>query len=137
MTSGYWSTLQLLSVAARAVQRQSAAHLKALGLLHLGLHIQEHLNKRSPILQSGLARLVLARTQTIGTVLTALENQHWIIRQHGLRQNQVAVSITEPDRALLAAAQECLQGLQLPTDAEALRPFLATIINRTAGRPAQ
>ncbi|MEC5198489.1 DNA-binding MarR family transcriptional regulator [Arthrobacter sp. PL16] len=136
MTSDYWSTLQLLSVAARAVQRQSAAYLKALGLPQLGLHILENLNERSPILQSELARLVMARTQTIGTVLTTLENNRWVIRQRGLMHNQVAVSITEQGRTLLITAQECLRRLQLPTDAEDLRPFLAAIINRTARNSA-
>ena len=132
MGADYWSTLHLLSVAARAVQRQSIDYLRSLGLPQLGLHILEHLSERSPLLQSELARLVLARTQTIGVVLTTLENKHWITRQHGLPQNQVAVSITEAGRALLAAAQERLRTLQLPADTEALRPILSAIIKRTA-----
>jgi DNA-binding MarR family transcriptional regulator len=127
-----WSSVHLLSLAARAVQRKSAAYLKALGLPQLGFYILEHLDERSPMLQSELARLVLVRPQTIGVVLTTLEDQQWVTRQHGLSQNQVAVSITDQGRALLAAAQECLQSIHLPADVEALRPILSTIIQRTA-----
>ncbi|MHA7279876.1 MarR family winged helix-turn-helix transcriptional regulator [Arthrobacter sp. MDT2-2] len=125
-----WSTLQLLSLAARAVQRETAAYLKTLGLPQLGYYVLEYLSERSPMLQSELARLVLVRPQTIGTVLATLEDNQWVTRQHGLRQNQVAVSITEQGRALLAVTQQRLRTLQLPGDIEALRPILATIINR-------
>jgi DNA-binding MarR family transcriptional regulator len=135
MKPDYWSSLQLLSVAARAVQRESAAYLRALGLPHLGYYILEYLSERSPMLQSELARLVLVRSQTIGTVLTTLENNQWITRQRGLSQNQIAVSITEQGRALLAAAQERLRALPLPTDLEDLRPVLATIITRATQQP--
>jgi DNA-binding MarR family transcriptional regulator len=131
MGADNWSSLQLLSLAARAVQRESTAYLKALELPHLGLYILEHLNEQSPLLQSELARLVLVRTQTIRVVLATLEGKHWIVRQHGLSQNQVAVSITDQGRTLLSAARQRLHALQLPTDIEALRPILAAIISRT------
>jgi DNA-binding MarR family transcriptional regulator len=132
MRPDHWSSLQLLSVAARAVQRESAAYLKVLGLPQLGYYILEYLDERSPMLQSELARLILVRPQTLGTVLTTLENNQWITRQRGLAQNQVAVRITERGRSLLAAAQERLQTIQLPTTIEDLRPILAQIINRVA-----
>jgi DNA-binding MarR family transcriptional regulator len=132
MRPDYWSSLQLLSVAARAVQRESVAYLKALGLPQLGYYILEYLDERSPMLQSELARLMLVRPQTLGTVLTTLENNQWVIRQRGLAHNQVAVRITEQGRSLLAAAQERLQTLQLPTTIEELRPILAQIITRAA-----
>ncbi|MHA7145338.1 MarR family winged helix-turn-helix transcriptional regulator [Arthrobacter sp. TmT3-37] len=135
MKPDHWSSLQLLSVAARAVQRESAAYLKALGLPQLGYYILEYLNERSPILQSELARLVLVRSQTLGAVLTTLETNQWITRKRGLAQNQVAVNITEQGRALFAAAQERLRTLQLPTDIDVLRPILATIINRATQCP--
>ncbi|WP_181036507.1 MarR family winged helix-turn-helix transcriptional regulator [Arthrobacter sp. B1805] len=124
-----------MSVAARAVQRESAAYLKVFGLPQLGFYILEYLNERSPMLQSELARLVVVRSQTIGTVLTTLEKNQWVTRQRGLTHNQVAVSITKQGRALLAAAQERLQTLQLPADIEALRPIFATIISRAAQQP--
>ncbi len=132
MAADYWSSLQLLSLAARAVQRESATYLKAIGLPQLGFYVLEYLNEQSPRMQSELARLVLVRTQTIRVVLSTLEDKHWITRQHGIGQNQVAVSITEQGLTLLVAAQERLESLQLPTDLEALRPFLSTIIRRTA-----
>lgn len=132
MGTDYWSSLQLLSLAARAVQRECASYLKSLGLPQLGLYILEHLSEQSPLLQSELARLVLVRTQTLGVVLTTLESQQWVTRERGVGQNQVAVSITEQGRSLLATAQEKLQTLQLPSDADALRPLLAAIIHRTA-----
>ncbi|MFJ6002295.1 MarR family winged helix-turn-helix transcriptional regulator [Arthrobacter sp. NPDC092385] len=135
MKQDYWSSLQLLSVAARALQRESAAHLKALGLPQLGYYILEYLDERSPMLQSELARLVRVRPQTIGAVLTTLETNQWITRQRGLPRNQIAVSITERGRALFEAARERLRALHLPADVEALRPILAAIINRTAHCP--
>ncbi|WP_240615153.1 MarR family winged helix-turn-helix transcriptional regulator [Arthrobacter ruber] len=129
------SSLQLLSVAARAVRRESAAYLKTLGLPQLGFYILEYLNERSPMMQSELARLVLVRSQTLGTVLTTLEARRWITRQRGFIHNQVSVSITEQGRTLLTAAQKRLRTLQLPTDIEALRPSLTAIINRAAQQP--
>lgn len=130
-----WSSVQLLSVAARAVQRESVAYLRTLGLPQAGYYILEYLNERSPMLQSELARLVLVRTQTIRVVLATLEDHQWVTRQHGLSQNQVAVSITEQGRSLLIAAQERLRALQLPTDSDVLRPILATIITRATQQP--
>lgn len=135
MNAEPWSSLHLMSVAARAVQREAATYLQALGLPQLGLYILEYLNERSPILQAELAHLVLVRPQTIGAVLTTLENNQWITRQRGLTHNHVAVSITEQGLDLLAAAQERLRTLQLPTDIEALRPILTRIINRAAQHP--
>ena len=129
------SSLQLLSVAARAVRRESAAYLKTLGLPQLGFYILEYLNERSPMMQSELARLVLVRSQTLGTVLTTLEARRWITRQRGFIHNQVSVSITEQGRTLLTAAQKRLRTLRLPTDIEALRPPLTAIINRAAQQP--
>ena len=129
------SSLQLLSVAARAVRRESAAYLKTVGLPQLGFYILEYLNERSPMMQSELARLVLVRSQTLGTVLTTLEARRWITRQRGFIHNQVSVSITEQGRTLLTAAQKRLRTLQLPTDIEALRPPLTAIINRAAQQP--
>ena len=129
------SSLQLLSVAARAVRRESAAYLKTLGLPQLGFYILEYLNERSPMMQSELARLVLVRSQTLGAVLTTLEARRWITRQRGFIHNQVSVSITEQGRTLLTAAQKRLRTLQLPTDIEALRPPLTAIINRAAQQP--
>lgn len=132
MNPDHLSSLQLLSLAARAVRRESAAYLKTLGLPQLGFYILEYLSTRSPMMQSELARLVLVRSQTLGTVLTTLETSQWVTRQRGFTHNQVAVSITEQGRALVTAAQERLRALQLPTDVEALRPLLAMIINRAA-----
>ncbi|MUK03202.1 hypothetical protein GM708_15585 [Vibrio cholerae] len=124
------STLQLLSVAARLVRRQAAASLNTIGLPQMGLHILQHLAERSPILQSELAHLVLASGQTTGFVLTKLENNHWITRQRGRVHNQLIVSITDQGRAILATAQERIEAIQIPSDADALRPVLATIISR-------
>ncbi len=129
------SSLQLLSVAARVVRRESAAYLQTLGLPQPGFYILEYLNERSPITQSELARLLLVRSQTIGLVLATLEINQWITRERGFIHNQVAVTITEQGRALLAAAQKRLRTLQLPTDIEDLRPILATIINRASDPP--
>lgn len=137
MKPDHWSSLQLLSVAARAVQRESAAYLKTLGLPQLGFYILEYLNERSPLLQSELADLVLVRTQTLGTVLTTLESNRWVTRHRGLAHNQVAVNITEQGQSLLASAQERLQILQRPIDIDidVLRPILTTIINRATQQP--
>ncbi len=127
-----WSNIQLLTVAARVLQRDATEYLTTLGLPRLGLYILEYLAERSPILQSELAGLVLARTQTIGRILTRLEGKQWITREHGLTQNQVAVAIAHQGRTILATAQERLRALQPGVDVESLRPALQAIIQRAA-----
>ncbi|MHA7145330.1 MarR family winged helix-turn-helix transcriptional regulator [Arthrobacter sp. TmT3-37] len=129
------STLQLLLVAARLARRQSAACLITIGLPLMGFHILQHLAERSPIRQAELATLVLASGQTTGFVLTKLERNHWITRQRGLAHNRFVVSITDEGRSILDIAQERVQTLEIPIDAEALRPALTTIIRRAATWP--
>lgn len=127
-----WSDMQILTVAARAVQQHTTTHLKRLGIPHLGLYVLEYLAERSPLFQSELAHLVLVRTPTITAVLVRLEREHLITRQHGVHRNQVAVAITDQGRKVLTAAQDHLRALQPCIDVEDLRPILLSIIKRTA-----
>jgi DNA-binding MarR family transcriptional regulator len=62
------------------------------------------------MLQSELARLILTRPQSIGAVLTRLEDERWVTRQRGPSGNHIAEPITDSGRSILAATHNPAAG---------------------------
>ncbi|WP_307037298.1 MarR family winged helix-turn-helix transcriptional regulator [Arthrobacter sp. B3I4] len=112
-----WRTDQLLSMAARVVERRKDKALAALGLTHAGVIALEGL-AGGPMNQEQLARRIAVQSQSLGKVLGRLEDSGLVTRtrdQHDRRQ--FAVALTPAGSAALATAHQ-IERDALPEDLE-------------------
>ncbi|MEC5179594.1 DNA-binding MarR family transcriptional regulator [Arthrobacter sp. CG_A4] len=107
-----WSTHQLLSMAARSVERRWDSSLARLGLTHAGVLALKGLVHAGPVSQEALAALIRVQAQTIGRVLGRLESAAYVARRRSRSDRRsYLVSITESGRQVLKAAQDSEQNL--------------------------
>lgn len=101
-----WRTDQLLSMAARVVERRKDKALAALGLTHAGVIALQGLSG-GPLNQEQLARRIAVQSQSLGKVLGRLEESGLVTRtrdQHDRRQ--FSVELTPSGTAALATAHQ-------------------------------
>lgn len=131
-----WGPHQLLSMAARLVQRRQDQALAELGLTHAAVIALQGLLD-GPLNQEQLAADIKVRSQSIGRVLARLEGAGLVARassSHDRRHNEV--SITEAGRQALEAARKAEQEA-LPPDVvggTVLGRELARVISYFPGR---
>src|SRR6478735_9896776 len=132
-----WGPHQLLSMAARLVQRRQDQALAELGLTHAAVIALQGL-LAGPLNQEELAADIKVRSQSIGRVLTRLEGAGLVARESSSqdrRHNEV--SITEAGLQALEAARKAEQEA-LPADVvegTVLGRELARVISYFPGRP--
>jgi MarR family transcriptional regulator, organic hydroperoxide resistance regulator len=131
-----WGPHQLLSMAARLVQRRQDQALAELGLTHAAVIALQGL-LGGPLNQEELAAEIKVRSQSIGRVLARLEAAGLVARESSSvdkRHNEV--SITEAGRQALEAARKA-EREALPPDVvagTALGRELARVISYFPGR---
>ncbi|MDQ1057461.1 DNA-binding MarR family transcriptional regulator [Arthrobacter globiformis] len=131
-----WGPHQLLSMAARLVQRRQDQALAELGLTHAAVIALQGLLD-GPLNQEELAAAIKVRSQSIGRVLSRLEGAGLVVREsrsQDRRHNEV--SITEAGRQALEAARKA-EHEALPPDVvagTALGQELARVISYFPGR---
>ena len=131
-----WGPHQLLSMAARLVQRRQDQALAELGLTHAAVIALQGL-LGGPLNQEELAADIKVRSQSIGRVLARLEAAGLVARESSSvdkRHNEV--SITEAGRQALEAARKA-EREALPPDVvagTALGRELARVISYFPGR---
>ncbi|MFC9351296.1 MarR family winged helix-turn-helix transcriptional regulator [Arthrobacter sp. NPDC057013] len=132
-----WGPHQLLSMAARLVQRRQDQALAELGLTHAAVIALQGLLE-GPLNQEELAADIKVRSQSIGRVLSRLEGAGLVAREsNSLDRRHNLVSITEAGRQALEAARKAEQEA-LPPDVvqgTALGRELARVISYFPGRP--
>lgn len=107
-----WSTHQLLSLAARSVERHWDHTLSRLGLSHAGVLALKGLADAGPVTQETLAALVRVQGQSLGGVLARLETTGYISRRRDEADRRgYQVRITSAGQDILRAAQESEHGL--------------------------
>ncbi|WP_445154791.1 MarR family winged helix-turn-helix transcriptional regulator [Arthrobacter sp. Hor0625] len=112
-----WRTDQLLSMAARVVERRKDQALAALGLTHAAVIALEGLAD-GPMNQEQLARRIGVQSQSLGKVLGRLEESGLVTRTKDVNdRRQFVVSLTESGTAALATAHE-IERDALPEDLE-------------------
>lgn len=112
-----WRTDQLLSMAARVVERRKDKALAALGLTHAGVIALQGLAS-GPLNQEQLARRISVQSQSLGKVLGRLEDSGLVTRtKDQLDRRQFSVALTSSGRAALAAAHQ-IERDALPEDLE-------------------
>lgn len=131
-----WGPHQLLSMAARLVQRRQDQALAELGLTHAAVIALQGLLD-GPLNQEELAADIKVRSQSIGRVLSRLEGAGLVVRESSSldrRHNQV--SITEAGRQALQAARKAEQDALPPDVVEGtvLGRELARVISYFPGR---
>jgi DNA-binding MarR family transcriptional regulator len=110
-----WTTEQLLSMAARLVQRHQDAALTALGLTHAGVIALQGL-EAGTLNQEQLATRIGVQAQTLGKVLARLDAAGFITRTRDPRDRRsLDVALSGAGRAALKRARE-LEGNLLPAD---------------------
>jgi MarR family transcriptional regulator, organic hydroperoxide resistance regulator len=112
-----WRTDQLLSMAARVVERRKDQALAALGLTHAAVIALQGLDA-GPMNQEQLARRIAVQSQSLGKVLGRLEESGLVTRtrdQHDRRQ--LTVALTPAGSAALASAHR-IERDALPEDLE-------------------
>lgn len=115
--SRQWRTDQLLSMAARVVERRKDNALAALGLTHAGVIALQGL-AGGPLNQEQLARRIAVQSQTLGRVLGRLEDSGLVTRTRDSRdRRQFSVALTEAGSAALATAHQ-IERDALPADLE-------------------
>ena len=131
-----WGPHQLLSMAARLVQRRQDQALAELGLTHAAVIALQGLLD-GPLNQEELAADIKVRSQSIGRVLTRLEAAGLVARESSsLDRRHNEVSITEAGRQALEAARKAEQDA-LPPDVvqgTVLGRELARVISYFPGR---
>lgn len=132
-----WGPHQLLSMAARLVQRRQDQALAELGLTHAAVIALQGLLE-GPLNQEELAADIKVRSQSIGRVLSRLEGAGLVARESSsLDRRHNLVSITEAGRQALEAARKAEQDA-LPPDVvqgTVLGRELARVISYFPGRP--
>ncbi|MDQ0863879.1 MarR family winged helix-turn-helix transcriptional regulator [Arthrobacter globiformis] len=131
-----WGPHQLLSMAARLVQRRQDQALAELGLTHAAVIALQGLTD-GPLNQEQLAADIKVRSQSLGRVLARLEGAGLVARESSSldrRHNQV--SITEAGRQALEAARKAEQDALPPDVVEGtvLGRELARVISYFPGR---
>jgi MarR family transcriptional regulator, organic hydroperoxide resistance regulator len=115
--SRQWRTDQLLSMAARVVERRKDNALAALGLTHAGVIALQGL-AAGPLNQEQLARRIAVQSQTLGRVLGRLEDSGLVTRTRDSRdRRQFSVALTEAGSAALDTAHQ-IERDALPADLE-------------------
>lgn len=100
-----WSTHQLLSMAARLVERRQDRALAALGLTHAAV-IALQCVANGPLNQERLAASIKVQSQSLGKVLTRLESAGLVTRTRSpLDRRSIEVAITEAGRQALNDAR--------------------------------
>ncbi|MFE5839679.1 MarR family winged helix-turn-helix transcriptional regulator [Arthrobacter sp. NPDC056493] len=131
-----WGPHQLLSMAARLVQRRQDQALAELGLTHAAVIALQGLLD-GPLNQEELAAVIRVRSQSIGRVLTRLEGEGLVAREaSSLDRRHNEVSITEAGRKALEAARKAEQEALPPDVVEGtvLGRELARVISYFPGR---
>ncbi|MFP3463679.1 MarR family winged helix-turn-helix transcriptional regulator [Arthrobacter globiformis] len=131
-----WGPHQLLSMAARLVQRRQDQALAELGLTHAAVIALQGLLD-GPLNQEELAADIKVRSQSIGRVLARLEGAGLVARESSsLDRRHNEVSITEAGRQALEAARKAEQDALPPDVVEgtALGRELARVISYFPGR---
>jgi DNA-binding MarR family transcriptional regulator len=100
-----WSTHQLLSMAARLVERRQDRALAALGLTHAAV-IALQCVANGPLNQERLAAQIKVQSQSLGKVLARLESSGMVTRTRSpLDRRSIEVAITEAGRRALEDAR--------------------------------
>lgn len=131
-----WGPHQLLSMAARLVQRRQDQALAELGLTHAAVIALQGLVE-GPLNQEELAADIKVRSQSIGRVLVRLEAAGLVARESSsLDRRHNEVSITEAGRQALEAARKAEQDALPPDVVEGtvLSRELARVISYFPGR---
>lgn len=112
-----WATLHLLSMAARLVERRWDNALAGLGLTHAAVLALRGI-AAGPLNQERLAAAVRIQAQTLGRVLTRLEQDGLVtrVRAPGNRRS-INVTITDAGRSALDRAHQAERNI-LPADME-------------------
>jgi len=112
-----WRTDQLLSMAARVVERRKDQALAALGLTHAAVIALQGL-AAGPLNQEQLARRIAVQSQSLGRVLGRLEESGLVTRTRDERdRRQFSVALTASGRAALESAHQ-IERNALPEDLE-------------------
>lgn len=112
-----WRTDQLLSMAARVVERRKDQALAALGLTHAAVIALQGL-AAGPLNQEQLARRIAVQSQSLGKVLGRLEESGLVTRTRDQRdRRQFSVALTPSGQAALATAHQ-IERNALPEDLE-------------------
>lgn len=112
-----WRTDQLLSMAARVVERRKDQALAALGLSHAAVIALQGL-AGGPLNQEQLARRIAVQSQSLGKVLGRLEESGLVTRTRDQRdRRQFSVALTTSGIAALATAHR-IERDALPEDLE-------------------
>ena len=132
-----WGPHQLLSMAARLIQRRQDQALADLGLTHAAVIALQGL-VAGPLNQERLAADIKVRSQSLGRVLARLEDAGLVSRtlsSHDRRSNEVA--ITEAGLQALAAARRVEKEVLPPDMVEGavLSRELARVISYFPGSP--
>lgn len=132
-----WGPHQLLSMAARLIQRRQDQALADLGLTHAAVIALQGLTA-GPLNQERLAADIKVRSQSLGRVLARLEDAGLVSRtlsSHDRRSNEVA--ITEAGLQALAAARRVEKEVLPPDIVEGavLSRELARVISYFPGSP--
>ncbi|UKA55576.1 MarR family transcriptional regulator [Arthrobacter sp. FW305-BF8] len=131
-----WGPHQLLSMAARLVQRRQDQALAELGLTHAAVIALQGL-LAGPLNQEQLASEIKVRSQSVGRVLSRLEEAGLVARaSSSLDRRHNEVSITEAGRQALEAARKAEQDALPPDVVEGtvLGRELARVISYFPGR---
>jgi DNA-binding MarR family transcriptional regulator len=100
-----WSTHQLLSMAARLVERRQDRALAALGLTHAAV-IALQCVANGPLNQERLAAQIKVQSQSLGKVLARLESTGLVTRTRSrVDRRSIEVAITEAGRRALDEAR--------------------------------
>lgn len=123
-----WGPHQLLSMAARLIQRRQDQALADLGLTHAAVIALQGLTA-GPLNQEHLAAVIKVRSQSLGRVLARLEGAGLVTRRSSSRDRRSNdVAITDAGLDALAAARE--------VEKDALPPNLAegAVLSRELAR---
>jgi DNA-binding MarR family transcriptional regulator len=132
-----WSTHQLLSMAARLVERRQDRALAALGLTHAAV-IALQCVADGPLNQERLAALIKVQSQSLGKVLARLESGGLVTRSRSpLDRRSIDVAITDAGLRALEAARQAERDALPPgiSRRRTLHDELARVIDFFPDRP--
>ena len=132
-----WSTHQLLSMAARLVERRQDRALAALGLTHAAVIALQCL-EGGPLNQEQLAAQIKVQSQSLGKVLARLEASGLVTRSRSpVDRRSIDVAITDAGRRGLEAARQAERDALPPgiSRRRSLHDELARVIDFFPDRP--
>ena len=132
-----WSTHQLLSMAARLVERRQDRALAALGLTHAAVIALQCLDG-GPLNQERLAAQIKVQSQSLGKVLGRLEASGLVTRSRSpVDRRSIDVAITEAGLRALEAARQAERDALPPgiSRRRSLHDELARVIDFFPERP--